>query len=101
MKKQFLKTKNICKVSFEINADEVKDASTVNLVGDFNDWSESKTELKKFKNGNFKLVVNLEKNKTYQFKYLVDGSTWQNDANSDELQANIYGGDNSVVNTAV
>jgi 1,4-alpha-glucan branching enzyme len=98
LKKQFLKSKNVCKVTFEVASEEI-DAQNITLVGDFNDWNETQLEMKKYKNGKFKAVVNLEKDKEYQFKYLIDGEKWENDFEADSYVANHHGGENSVVST--
>jgi 1,4-alpha-glucan branching enzyme len=96
-KKQFLKTKDVCKATFSLTPEEVGEASTVHLVGDFNNWSETETPLKKFKNGNFKTTVNLVKGEKYQFKYLVDGKEWINDDSADLYIPNNFSGENSVI----
>lgn len=93
IKKQFLKTKPICKVTFTI---EAKDAKKVFVSGDFNSWSEKKNELKKLKNGTFKGTLDLDKDNTYEFKYLVDGS-WVNDEQADSYKWNDLGSENSVI----
>ena len=36
LKKQYLKTKPACKVTFRLNANEAGEAATAKLVGDFN-----------------------------------------------------------------
>jgi len=51
IKKQFLKSKPVCKVTFSIQAEN---AENVAVVGSFNDWSETATPLKKLKNGTSK-----------------------------------------------
>ena len=43
VKKKFLKSKPICKVSFRLPKEEAGGAETVHLVGDFNDWDSSAT----------------------------------------------------------
>ena len=96
-KKQLLKSKDVCKATFTLTSNEVKNAATVNIVGEFNNWSESADSLKKFKNGNFKITINLEKGKQYQFKYLVDGNNWINDGAADLYIHNNISGDNSVI----
>ncbi len=93
VKKQFLKTKPICKVTFTI---EAPDAEKAFVCGDFNNWSEKKNELKKLKNGNFKGTVDLEKDNTYEFKYLVDGN-WMNEEQADSFKWNDVGSENSVL----
>ncbi|MCK5907525.1 MAG: isoamylase early set domain-containing protein [Flavobacteriales bacterium] len=96
-KKQLLKTKPVCKVTFALTAEEVENASTVYIVGEFNDWSETANPLKKFKNGNFKTNLDLVKGEKYQFKYLVDGSKWINDSDADMYLPNNFSGENSVI----
>lgn len=100
-KKQFLKSKEICKVTFEISAEEAANADTINLVGEFNNWDKESLAFKKFKNGNFKLSLDLENGREFEFKYLVNGIDWQNDSQADGYKANGFGGENSVISTAV
>jgi 1,4-alpha-glucan branching enzyme len=83
IKKQFLKSKPVCKVSFKLTKDQVKEAGKVNLVGDFNNWNESADELKPLKDGSFSQTLELESGREYQFRYLVDGETWINDEEAD------------------
>lgn len=90
--KQYLKSKPECKITFCVPA---KEAVKVEVAGDFNAWN--LTELKKFKNGNFKGQFNLPVDKEYQFKYIIDGE-WTNDAEADAYKWNEFAAsDNSVV----
>ncbi len=98
IKKQFLKTKPICKVTFKVAPDMVGQADTVHLVGDFNGWAEAATPMKKLKNGGFTVTVDLEKEKDYRFRYLVNGNEWVNEPEADRYEASPYPGiDNPVV----
>ncbi len=97
IKKQYLKTKPVCKTTFILEKDAVNSAKNVFLVGEFNDWDPQATPLKKSKTGEFKVTIELESGKEYQFRYLVDGSVWQNDWNADKYIAGPFGDDNSVV----
>jgi 1,4-alpha-glucan branching enzyme len=97
LKKQYLKSKPICKVTFYLPA-AVK-AETVHLVGDFNNWDEHSTPMKKLKDDRFTVVLELESGKEYQFRYLVDQSEWHNDWEADKYVPNPFSGDNSVVVT--
>lgn len=97
VKKQHLKSKPVCKVTFYSPAQI--EAETVHLVGDFNDWSETETEMKKLKDGRFSVLLELESGKEYQFRYLVNGRDWHNDWEADKYVANPFSGDNSVVTT--
>jgi 1,4-alpha-glucan branching enzyme len=97
LKKQYLKSKPICKVTFYLPA-AVK-AETVHLVGDFNNWDEHATPMKKLKDDRFTVMLELEAGKEYQFRYLVDQSEWHNDWEADKYVPNPFSGDNSVVVT--
>jgi 1,4-alpha-glucan branching enzyme len=96
-KKQFLKTKDVVKVTFSLP--EQVQGETVFLVGDFNNWDESATPMKRQKNGSFTVTLDLEKGREYQFRYLVNGTEWHNDWAADKYVPNPYSGDNSVVVT--
>ena len=94
IKKQYLKSKPVCKVTFEVSA---KEANSVSVVGDFNDWNAGTTPLKKLKNKKFKGIVSLEKGNSYEFKYLVDG-TYVNEEKPDALKWNAFANaENSVL----
>lgn len=96
--KQYLKTKDVCRVRFKVQKDVIGTAETVNLVGDFNNWDESSGAMKKLKSGDFSAVLDLELERAYQFRYLVDDSRWINDENADiYLPSPFPGEDNSVV----
>lgn len=93
--KQYLKSKSLCKVTFSVPA---KDASQVTVLGTFNEWNEEKAlQLKKLKNGTFKGAVELERDNSYEFRYLVDGS-FLNDEHADAYKTNEFGGENAVLN---
>jgi 1,4-alpha-glucan branching enzyme len=98
LKKQFLKSKPICKVTFTLP--EAVKAETAYLVGDFNNWDEKATPLKKAKkDGQLSVTVELDKDKEYQFRYLVNNTEWHNDWHADKYVPNPFSGDNSVVTT--
>ncbi|MGL2992520.1 isoamylase early set domain-containing protein [Flavobacterium sp. TSSA_36] len=94
IKKQFVKTKPLCKVTFSILAKEAQSAA---VIGDFNNWNTQEGTLMKLKNGTFKGVFDLPKDTTFEFKYLIDG-TYINDTDADGLIWNNYAGtENSVL----
>jgi len=94
IKKQFVKTKPVCKVTFSVEAKEAKSAS---VVGDFNSWNPEEGILNKLKNGTFKGVFDLDKDASYEFKYVIDG-VYINEAEADAYRYNAFAGaDNSVV----
>lgn len=97
LQKKFLKTK--CKVTFvlpEALMDET--VQTVHLVGDFNEWDEKATPLEK-KPKSYRVTVDLDLEKEYQFRYLINGDQWHNDWHADRYVPNPFSGDNSVVST--
>ena len=94
IKKQFIKTKPVCKVTFSVNG---ADAQTAAVVGDFNNWDPKAGELGKLKNGTFKATFDLTKDTSYEFKYLIDG-VFVNDPEADGFQWNDFAGaENSVL----
>ncbi len=87
IQKQFLKSKKECKVTFSL---ALEDAQTVQVCGAFNNWNGEKLPLKKLKNGTFKGSIKLPLNNSYEFKYLVNGTTWINENDADDLVWNDY-----------
>lgn len=97
-KKRFLK-KGVVKVDFILPDAIAADADTAFIVGDFNDWDEKATPMTQLKSGSFKITLDLEPNREYQFRYLVNGNQWHNDWDADKYVPNPFSGDNSVVST--
>jgi 1,4-alpha-glucan branching enzyme len=94
IKKQFIKTKPVCKVTFSVDA---KDAAAVSVVGDFNNWSAEAGAMSKLKNGTFKVTYDLNKDTSYEFKYIIDGA-FVNDPESDSYIWNDFAGaENSLL----
>ncbi len=96
--KRFLKSGKV-KVEFVLPDAIAAEVETAFLVGDFNDWSETATPMTKLKNGKVKISIEVEPNREYQFRYLINGNQWHNDWDADRYVANPFSGDNSVVNT--
>jgi 1,4-alpha-glucan branching enzyme len=94
VKKQFVKTKSVCKVTFSV---EAKTANQASVVGDFNNWSLEEGALSKLKNGTFKATFELNKDAIYEFKYVIDG-VFVNEPEADSFKWNDYAGaENSVL----
>ena len=72
IKKQFLKSKPMCKVTFRVPEEIGNSAQTAHVVGEFNDWRYLATPMKKLKSGAFSAALYLEKGREYQFRYLLD-----------------------------
>lgn len=86
IKKQYLKNKQTCKVTFIVAA---KESENVAVLGDFNQWNPEATSLVKLKNGTFKGVVDLEKDQSYEFRYLIDND-YSNDEQADSYKWNNF-----------
>ena len=98
MKKRMLKTKPVCKVTFELPGEAAAAATSVHLVGDFNDWDMGSTPMKRRKDGSFSVTIDLDCDREYQYKYLIDSKTWENDWAADKYTPSPVGnGENSVV----
>ncbi len=94
LNKKFTPKRTVCKVTFSVPSEIVSEE--VALVGDFNDWDTKSTKLTK-KNGEFVTEVRLKPETEYKFKYLIDGTTWENDYEADAYVPNEYGSEDSVV----
>jgi 1,4-alpha-glucan branching enzyme len=98
IKKQYLKEKNVCKVTFRLPRIAATEAKNVSIVGEFNDWNIYASPMKRLKNGDYSLTVELEPGREYQFRYLIDETKWENDWNADKYVKSPYGdSDNSVI----
>jgi 1,4-alpha-glucan branching enzyme len=87
---------NVVRVTFELPPTVW--AESVNLVGDFNNWSPTSLPMNRGRNDDsWRLTLDLQRGREYQFRYLVNGTEWCNDWDADRYVANPFGGDNSVV----
>lgn len=99
IKKKFLKSKPICKCTFVLPKKAASEAEQVALVGDFNNWHKTSHPMKQLKNGDFKIELDLPAGQNYQFRYLIDNKSWENDWEADAyVQAEGLSAENSVVN---
>ncbi len=98
LKKQYLKSKVICKVTFYLPKEAAENAETANLVGSFNNWTLNTHPMQRLKNGDFKTTIELRPDSEYEFRYLLDGHKWINDWHADKYIPSPHPyNDNSVV----
>ncbi len=97
LKKQYLKNKPTCKVTFSLPKEAVNGGSEVRLLGEFNNWTWEQGVPMKATKAEYKASVELHAGRQYEFRYLVDGTTWVNDWAADAYLATPYGVENSVV----
>ena len=101
LKKSYVKSRQVGKVTFELPESQLPEevtAESVQLVGDFNDWDLSATPMKYSKKLKaYRATLDLEPGREYQFRYLVNSTVWCNDWAADGYVPSGKGGDNCVV----
>ena len=97
LKKDFSKTKPVCKVTFTLPLEAAQGGKEVRILGDFNEWSWEKGYKMKAQKAEFTTEVELAAGKEYQFRYLIDNHIWENDWNADSYETSPFGGYNSVL----
>ncbi|MFN0216799.1 MAG: isoamylase early set domain-containing protein, partial [Saprospiraceae bacterium] len=71
-------------------------AETVAVLGDFNNWQNG-IVLSKQKDGSFKTAIELEKGRSYEYRFLINGEKWENDWAAEAYAPTPFGAYNSVV----
>jgi len=84
------------KVTFVLPKEAVENAETVAVLGDFNNWQNG-IVLSKQKDGSFKTAVELEKGRSYEYRFLINGEKWENDWAAEAYAPTPFGNYNSVV----
>ncbi len=98
IKKEYLKSRNVCKVTFMMPKEAGPDAESVAIVGEFNEWDTRAHLLKRQRNGDYTITLELKVGREYQYRYLIDNSRWENDYHADQYVKSPFGDcDNSVV----
>lgn len=95
MKKNYSQSGKKCRVTFELPSEV--EAKQVSVCGDFNGWDPRAHPLKLRKDGRFSTTISLESDRTYRFRYLLDGERWENDWSADRYLPNEFGTDDSVI----
>ncbi len=98
IKKQFLKSKPQCKVTFKFDTVKDYEVESVKVVGSFNNWDLDAEPMKLLKSGEFTQTISLEQGNDVEFRYLVNNSVWMNDKQADGFTENgIQAGENNCV----
>ena len=74
LKKTPVKKTNKTSVVFAI--DGYPEAQNVALAAEFNDWTPTKTPLKRRKDGSWSVTVRLPRDAAFEYKFVVDEKTW-------------------------
>jgi len=96
LEKIYVKSTLTCKVTFSLPLEACSEAETVQVLGDFNEWDENGGFMDRSDAG-FETTLELNVDKRYEFRYLIDGEIWENDWNADAYVPSPFGVDNSVV----
>ena len=97
LKKQFSKTKPVCKVTFSLPKEAINTANQVMVLGEFNNWDPAQGVPMKATKGGYSAVLELETGRDYEFRYLIDNQQWENDWAADDYLPNQFGTDDSLV----
>jgi 1,4-alpha-glucan branching enzyme len=81
-------------VTFEMPAAVA--AESLNVVGDFNSWDANATPMKRQKAGDWSTTLRLAPG-NYRFRYLADGTKWENDMAPDGFEPSGLGSENCVL----
>jgi len=95
IKKTYFRDGQSCRVTFRVP--EERNATRVNLVGEFNDWDIISDPMRKRRDGSFSLTLSLTPGNSYRFRYLVDDTTWENEPEADAYVPNPYGTEDSLI----
>ncbi len=95
--KQYFNGGLTCRVTFRLPFEAAADARKVTIAGDFNKWDKTCMPMKQVTRGDYLITIDLQSNREYRFKYLIDDHSWENDWYADRYVANEFGSDDSVV----
>lgn len=93
--KKYGKTTKTCRVTFELPA--VVAARTASVVGDFNDWSPAEHPMTRRRDGRFSVTVALGLERTYRYRFLLDGDHWENDWDAEMYVSNDFGTEDCLI----
>jgi 1,4-alpha-glucan branching enzyme len=94
-KKTYGKSTKTCRVTFELPAEVPALAASV--CGDFNDWSPTAHPMVRRKDGRFSVTVALPAERSYRYRFLLDGERWENDWDAEMYVNNVYGTEDSLI----
>ncbi|MBL7792714.1 MAG: isoamylase early set domain-containing protein [Saprospiraceae bacterium] len=97
LKKEYSKTKPVCKVTFSLPEEALEGATTVKVLGDFNSWSWENGATLKRAGSEYKASVELETGRHYEFRYFVDQNYWITDPAADGYTPTQFGTHNAIV----
>jgi 1,4-alpha-glucan branching enzyme len=100
IEKKIIKSRQVCKVKFNIPKSELPaglNVEEIALLGDFNNWDGQAHPLKRLRNGSYQVMVEFDPGQEIHFRYLANGKHWFNAWGADAYQSNGSGADNCVL----
>lgn len=86
-----------CTVTFRIPREVAGAARNAAVAGDFNNWEPARSPMVRLESGDFVISIELDSRREYRFRYLIDGTRWENDWYADKYLRNVFGSKDSVV----
>ena len=98
LSKKYLQSRRLYQVTFSLPIHAAEGADEIRVLGDFNDWDWEKGILMEATASEYRATIELPAGQTFQFRYLIDGRTWENDWEADEYIPSPFDGIyNSVI----
>ena len=98
LKKELNDFRTAADVHFSLPQAAAKNAQTVHLVGQFNNWDMTAQPMTKQEDGSFETSLTLPTDAAHEFRYLLDGEQWENDWDADKyVPTGVCEAENSVV----
>lgn len=95
--KRYNEERTKCTVTFRLLKETAGIADSVNIVGDFNEWDATISPMTRLDNGDYVITIELDSNRDYRFRYLIDGHRWENDWYAGKFIRNDFGSKDSVI----
>jgi len=96
--KNYQPSKGTCKVTFSFALNAADGVKTIQVLGDFNNWDNKVAPKMKKGKEDFSTSIELNAGQSYEFKYLLDGTKWENDFSADSYVITPFSGiSNSVL----
>lgn len=101
LKKDYSKTKKVCKVTFSLPTTAVQDGAEVRVLGDFNSWTWQSGLVMKAGKTEYTASIELALGANYEFRYAINNERWENDWAADAYVPSPFDGiNNSLVSVS-
>jgi 1,4-alpha-glucan branching enzyme len=100
IERKYSKDGSKCLITFWLPREVAPKAWSVAVAGSFNGWDQNSHPLTRLENGDFRLKVEVDAGRKYEFRFLIDEIQWENAWNADKYVWSDFGGcENSVIFT--